>query len=39
MEHESGAAQSGQFFLGLLYTVVASGFLLALSEIVSSHKK
>ena len=39
MEHESGAARSGQFFLGLLYTVVASGFLLALSEIVSSHKK
>jgi hypothetical protein len=39
MEHESGAAQSGQFFLGLLYTVVASGFLLALSEIASSRKK
>ncbi len=39
MAYESGAAQAGHFLLGLLYTVVATGFLLALSEIVSSHKK
>lgn len=38
MEHASGSARAGQFFLGLLYAVVASGFLLALSELVSTRK-
>lgn len=38
MEYAPGSARAGQFFLGLLYAVVASGFLLGLSELVSSRK-
>jgi hypothetical protein len=39
MGHASESSRAGQFFLGLLYAVVASGFLLGLSELVSTHKK
>ena len=39
MEHSPGPARAGQFFLGLLYSVVASGFLFALSGLVSSRHK
>ena len=39
MQNAPGPARAGQFFLGLLYAVVASGFLFALSGLVSSHHK
>ena len=39
MQHYPAPARAGQFFLGLLYAVVASGFLFALSGLVSSHHK
>jgi len=39
MQHSPAPARAGQFFLGLLYAVVASGFLFALSGLVSSHYK
>jgi hypothetical protein len=34
----SGSSRAGQFFLGMLYAVVASGFLAGFSELISSRK-